>query len=110
MPAREISYAQYWHAYLHAHSKPATRACHDVATAFGLTLLLAGLVTLTWWWVAVRLLGGYAIAIGSHYVVQGNRPLVHRPAWGIASDFRVIALALTGRLQDELQRHGVAPR
>lgn len=47
---------------------------------------------------------GYGIALASHPVVQGNRPFAQRPLWGLASDLRMLWLAVTGQLHPHLQR------
>ena len=98
------SFDQYWLAYLAAHSKPATRACHYIGTVFGLFIGIAASVFLVWW--ALLVLGpiGYGIALASHPLVQGNRPFATRPVWGLISDLRMLWLALTNRLDPHLQR------
>lgn len=102
MPYR--TFDDYWLAYLQAHSKPATRACHYIGTVLGLFLGLASSVLVVWWGFFVFGVIGYGIALASHPLVQGNRPFAHRPVWGLVSDLRMLWLAVTGQLQSQLER------
>ena len=98
------SFDEYWLAYLRAHSKPATRACHYFGTILGLFVGLAASVLVVWWaWLAIGPIG-YGIALLSHPLVQGNRPFARRPLWGLASDLRMLWLATSGGLSSELCR------
>ena len=102
------SFDDYWLAYLGAHSKPLTRACHYIGTVLGLFIGLAASISIAWW--ALLVLGpiGYGIALASHPFVQGNRPFARQPLWGFACDLRMLWLAFTGRLERHLQRAAVA--
>jgi len=102
------NFDDYWLAYLAAHSRPATRACHYFATAAGLLGGASLSFFVVWWgWFA---LGGacYALALASHPLFEGNRPFARQPAWGLLCDFRMLGLALTGGLRAELARIGPA--
>lgn len=105
--AQYRDYNDYWLAYLRAHSKPATRAFHYLATGLGFGFGIAALMLRNPWIALGAFITGYPIAIGSHYLVQGNKPLVHRPLWGAISDLRMCFLALTGRLGREYKRLGI---
>ena len=52
--------------------------------------------------------GGYGVAIASHPLIEGNNALV-RPhtVWAALSDMRMFALAVSGRLKDELDKHNI---
>lgn len=104
MPTQYATYPDYWEAYLKAHSRPITRACHYLATVVGVSGGVTSLITLDWRFVGGGILAGYVIAVGSHFVFEKNRPLVNRPLWGARSDLRMCALALTSKLQAELGR------
>jgi hypothetical protein len=104
MAERFTNFDGYWLAYLAAHSRPATRACHYVATVVGLLGGALLSIFVVWW--GLPALGGacYALAIASHPLIQGNRPFARQPAWGLLCDFRMLALAATGGLQAQLAR------
>lgn len=98
------SFDEYWLAYLGAHSKPLTRACHYIGTVLGLFIGLLVSLLFVWW--AFLVIGpvGYGIALASHPLAQGNRPFAQRPLWGFACDLRMLWLASIGRLTPHLQR------
>jgi len=98
------TFDEYWLAYLGAHSKPGTRACHYIGTLLGLFVGLASSAFVVWWGFLVLGPIGYAIAIASHPLVQGNRPFARQSVWGFVSDLRMLWLALTGRLRFQLDR------
>ena len=102
------SFDESWPHYLRAHSKPGTRFCHYCATVFGVGSALAAVITQTWWLILVGIAGGYAIAIASHPLIEGNTALV-RPhtVWAAMSDLRMFGLAATGRLGRELEKHQI---
>ena len=109
MGGREYTdYPSYWVAYLEAHSLPATRFFHFLATGLGFVWLFAAIALRNPWIVLGAFATGYPIAIASHYVIQKNKPLVGRPLWGAVSDLRMCWLALTGGLAAEYARVAAA--
>ena len=109
MSERYNSFEEFWPVYLRAHSKAATRVCHYFATVVGVGFALAALITQTWWLVLIGIFGGYGVAIASHPLIEGNSALVRRhTVWAARSDFKMFAYALTGRLNKELERHGIS--
>ncbi len=108
MSQRYRSFQEFWPVYLRAHSKPGTRGCHYFATIIGVGCALAALATQIWWLILVGIVGGYGVAIASHPLIEGNSPLV-RPhtVWAACSDMRMFALAVTGRLKAELEKHKI---
>ena len=108
MSKTPAGFAEFWPDYLRAHRKRSTRICHYIATAYGVPVSLYGLLTFHWYILLAGIVGGYALAISSHYVFEGNQPLVTRnPMWGACSDFRMLQLAITGRLDAEFRKYGI---
>ena len=81
--ARFDDFDSYWLAYLGAHSRPATRTCHYVATVVGLGGGSALSLFVVWWGLPV--VGGlcYALALASHPLFQGNRPFARASRSGV---------------------------
>ena len=102
------SFVEFWPEYLRAHRKGSTRLCHYIATVVGACVGFYGIFTFQPLVFMVGILAGYVIAVSSHYVFEGRKPLVLRnPVWGAISDLRMFALALAGRLAAEFQKHQI---
>jgi hypothetical protein len=105
------SLQDYWGAYLRAHTRPATRAVHYIATVLGIAGVASSIIWLDPWPCVIAIALGYVLAIGAHWFIERNQPLIlANPVWGAVSDMRMCLLALTGRLNRELIRHGVVTR
>lgn len=103
-----MSFAEFWRRYLAAHSRPATRMAHYLATLNGIGWTLAAIHLGH----AGYMIGGialsYAIAVGSHWLIQGNQPLIRVNAfYGALADLRMCWLALTGGIGREYERLGL---
>jgi hypothetical protein len=103
-----MPYRDFWVAYLDAHRNPATRGMHYLATLTG----IAGTVLAIWmeflWFMAGGIGLGVVMAVGSHHLIEHNRPLIRvNPFYGAISDLRMCGLALTGRLNAEYARLGL---
>jgi hypothetical protein len=103
-----MGFREYWSLYLSAHRRPATRACHYLATAAGISaavvavILRAPLIFITTVGIC------YVVAIASHRYIEHNRPLILiNPAWGAIADLRMTWLAVSGGLRAEFARHDV---
>ena len=102
------SFAEFWPYYLSEHAKPTTRALHFTGTGAGLLLFLLGLISGNYWLLLVALICGYGPAWGGHFFVEKNRPATFRyPLWSLIADFRMFFFFITGRLGNELRRHGI---
>src|SRR5690242_20670337 len=97
-----MTFREFWPLYLQAHSLPATRAIHYVATVIGVGSTIAALIALQ----PLFLLGigiAYGIAIGAHGFFEKNRSMIRvNPVWGAIADLRMFWLAATGGLKREL--------
>jgi len=106
MSGKITTYSDFWPFYLGEHRRPATRAIHIFGTGLGLLILLAALVTSTWWLLIAALVCGYLFAWLSHAFVERNRPATFTyPLWSLFSDFRMFFLFLAGKLEGEIEKH-----
>jgi hypothetical protein len=97
-----IKFSEFWVLYLRAHRMPGTRALHYFATAVGIMSVVEAVLERQ----PVFLLGiglSYGIAIGSHWFIERNRPLIRVNAlWGAMADIRLCWAAITGRVEREM--------
>jgi hypothetical protein len=102
------TYAEFWPYYLGEHRKPLTRRWHFAGTGAALLLLFAALAAGSWWLALLALVAGYGPAWIGHFFVEHNRPATFKyPLWSLVSDFKMFSLFVRGRLDAELERHGV---
>lgn len=101
----------FWPFYLGEHSLAATRWVHFVGTTVALINLVMAVVTLTPWYAVSALLSGYFFAWISHFFIEKNRPATFTyPGWSFLGDWKMWSMMLTGRLDGELKRLGIAPK
>lgn len=106
----QISYAEFWRLYLDAHRKPATRAMHYAATLVGIAGTVAAVLLYQPLLFPAGIGIGVCMAVGSHRLIEHNRPLIRVNAfYGALSDLRMMWLGLTGQLPAEYRRLGLAP-
>ena len=102
------TFAEFFLFYLREHSRPATRRLHFVGTSLAVLLAAAAIATRRWPLLGAALICGYAFAWVGHFFVEHNRPATFKhPFWSFTGDFRMLGLAIAGRLDGELARAGV---
>jgi hypothetical protein len=80
-----------------------------VGTLIGWALLLAAIVFRRPWFILAALLVPYAFAWISHFFVEHNRPAsFDHPLWSWLADQKMVALVLTGRMNQEVRRFKVS--
>ncbi|MEJ0015281.1 MAG: DUF962 domain-containing protein [Acetobacteraceae bacterium] len=100
-----MTYDQFWLRYLRAHRRPNTRMLHYVGSVLALVTLLAAIATLNWRGLIAAPLIGYTFAWTAHFAVEHNQPETFgHPFWSLYSDYRMLLLAVSGRLAPHLQR------
>ena len=102
------SFADFWPYYLREHRQPGTRLLHLIGSTLALFLLLGAVLGGRPALLLGALVAGYGFAWVGHFAVEHNRPATFRyPLWSFAADWKMWALALSGRLEPELRRAGV---
>ena len=101
-----LTYDEFWLRYLRAHSSARTRGLHYVGSVLALAAL--GLAAFDWRWLIAAPVIGYAFAWTAHVAIEHNKPETFgRPLWSLASDYRMLLLALSYRLAPHLHRAGL---
>lgn len=101
----------FWPDYLEQHRDPVNRALHVAGTLGATALLAAGVIRRDRRALLAAPLVGYGLAWLGHLVVERNRPKTFQaPLASLMADYRMLGLALTGRLGREFRRHGIPDR
>ena len=108
MAERFSTFEAFWPFYLGEHRSPLNRRLHLVGTSLGLLLATAAIASGLWWLAPLAALPAYGMAWVGHFRVEMNRPATFTyPLYSLRADFRMLRMALTGRLPSELQKHGL---
>ena len=100
-----MTYREFWPQYLALHADQWSRALHYGGTLAAAAALILAAATWDWRWLLAAPVLGYAPAWLGHVAFEGNRPATFgHPLWSLWSDFRMLALFLTGRLAGEIAR------
>lgn len=109
-----LSYSEFFDYYLREHRLARTRYLHYAGTIAGISFLIAAIFTQNVWLIPIGLFASYGPAWVGHFFIERNKPAAFKyPFWSLISDFRMLGLALTGKLPAALERAGVrisAPR
>lgn len=104
---RYRSYAEFWPFYVREHSRPGTRLLHLIGTAAGLTVMIYFVAMGRWFLFPLGLIPGYACAWLGHFLIEKNKPATFQyPLWSFISDYKMIAMMLTGRMGGEIEKAG----
>lgn len=103
--ARIQSFAEFWPYYVGEHRSPLCRGLHYFGTSVALTTAGVAAVTGTPWLVLAALVLGYGPAWVGHFFIEHNRPATFKyPRWSLLSDFKMLGLAVRGKMGDEVVR------
>ena len=110
MADRITRYRDFWPYYLREHADPRSRALHYLGSSLALAAVALAVATRDTRWLIAAPVAGYGAAWFGHLALERNRPATFRyPLWSLASDYRMLALWLTGRLPAHLARAGRDP-
>jgi hypothetical protein len=99
---------EFWLRYLRAHHSAGTRALHYLGSALAVGSLLLAILTSDWRWLIAAPVVGYGLAWIAHLAIEHNRPETFgHPLWSLLSDYRMLLLALSFRLEPHLRRAGL---
>jgi hypothetical protein len=103
--ARYQSFEEFWPYYVGEHKDPLNRGLHYAGTTMAIgSVAMAGL-TLNPAWLLVAPVVGYGPAWVGHFIIEKNRPATFKyPVWSLRGDFKMLALALAGKMADEVER------
>jgi hypothetical protein len=103
---RLSSFEEFWPCYLGEHRSPASRALHYAGTTMGVGTLAVAALTLNPAWLLLTPIVGYGPAWVGHFVIEKNRPASFRyPLWSLRGDFKMLGLALRGKMGEEMKRY-----
>lgn len=96
---RYRTFAEFYPFYLSEHRNTTCRALHFVGSTLVIALLVAGIVTGTWWLFALIPIAGYGFAWVGHFFFEHNRPATFKyPAYSFAGDWVMYVQLLTGKI------------
>jgi hypothetical protein len=108
--ARIRSFAEFWPFYLGQHRRRLTRRLHFIGTDAAAIAIVTAAVQRKPHLLLLGLGLVYGFAWVGHFFIEHNRPATFEyPFWSMVADWKMWGLRLTGRLDTELRRHGIAP-
>ena len=105
MSQRISSFEEFWPYYVGEHRSPVCRGLHYFGTTMALTLFSFAMLRGPMWLAALAPVLGYGPAWVGHFFIERNRPATFKyPLWSLMSDFKMLSLALRGKMADEVTR------
>ena len=99
------SYDDFFLHYLTQHSDSRNRLLHACGTLLGIVIVISAVYLRHPWLALLFIPVGYSFAWIGHLLVERNKPATWGyPWWSFVSDFRMLALMLTGRLDRWMER------
>jgi hypothetical protein len=94
------TFQEFYPFYLSEHSNRSCRLLHFIGTTIAIALLLAAMVTQTWWLVPVALVQGYTFAWIGHVFFEHNKPATFTyPRLSFLGNWRMWWEILTNKIQ-----------
>lgn len=106
------NYQEFFAFYLQQHSNMGNRWLHAVGTLSGLAIFMWAFATHHYVWALLWIPVAYGCAWTGHFLLEKNKPATFgHPWWSFISDFRMLRLMLTGKLeQATLQKSAASSR
>jgi len=102
---RFTSYDEFFTFYLREHDNPRNRLMHAAGTVLGLCTLIVPFAIHRPLYALLWPVVGYGFAWTGHFLIEGNKPATFgHPFWSFLSDFKMLALMMTGKLEDGMKR------
>lgn len=107
------SFSDFFPYYLAEHANPTCRRLHYIGTTLGTAVALYAVLTGQFAFLLLYPVIGYGFAWFAHFRYERNKPATFDyPRWSLMGDYKMLWLALTGKLQEPLmegiKRHGKA--
>ncbi len=100
-----MNMASFWPRYLEDHQHVGNRIMHLIGSASAIVWVVAAIVFGQPWFLLAALVNAYGFAWLGHFVIERNRPATLKyPIKSFLSDWRMVALMVTGRLGRHLNR------
>lgn len=94
------TFHQFYPFYLSEHSNRTCRLLHFIGTTIAVALLIAAVITRTWWLVLVALVQGYTFAWIGHFFFERNKPATFTYPWlSFLGDWRMWWEILTNKIR-----------
>jgi hypothetical protein len=99
------SYDEFFLHYLRQHRDPQNRLLHACGTGLASAVVIGSIALGHPWFALLFPVIGYSFAWFGHLVVERNQPATWgHPWWSFRSDFKMLGLMLTGRLDPWLRK------
>jgi hypothetical protein len=95
--ARFAGFRDFYPFYLSQHRNPVNRALHFSGNLIIIALVIAAIVTRSWWLLIAVPVAGYGLAWTGHFFFEHNRPATFtHPFYSLIGDWVAFAQTLTG--------------
>lgn len=99
------SFEAFWPYYVGEHRLPSCRVAHYLGSVAAPVMLITALALQLWWLVLLFPVAGYGPAWVGHFIIEKNRPATFTyPVWSLIADYKMLGLALRGKMADEVTR------
>ena len=105
--SRIAGYQDFWPYYLGEHRNATCRRLHFTGTSLVVALVVAAVVTRTWWLLWLVPVAGYGFAWVGHFAFEKNRPATFRyPVYSLIGDWVMYWQLATGKIPFEERNAG----